>query len=313
MMTRDPVFLIGAERSGTTLLRLMLDHHPKIAFLPEFEFVVEQLDDQSALPDLDEYVNWLTTQRFLEEPGLEIRRTDSYATLVDDFLQQKRERDGKVIVGATVHRHFDRLLQIWPDARFIHLVRDPRDVARSSIQMGWAGNTYVALDRWLHAEGLWDSLETELPRDRWINLQFEKLIGDAQQELTRICDFIGVLFDPAMFDYANSSTYDLPDPASVQQWRSKSSNRDVRLAEARVGSWLESRGYELSGLPPMQISALQRVWLQSQSKWATRINRCRTLGLPLALADVFSRRLPGQPFRRTVHARVYEVARLHWK
>ena len=57
----------------------------------------------------------------------------------------------------------DRLTRIWPDARFIHLVRDPRDVARSVIPMGWAGNTWVGVERWMEAERLWDRVRSSLP------------------------------------------------------------------------------------------------------------------------------------------------------
>ena len=52
---RSPVFLIGAERSGTTLLRLMLDHHPDIAFNLESEFLVSRISDSGAFPDMAAY------------------------------------------------------------------------------------------------------------------------------------------------------------------------------------------------------------------------------------------------------------------
>ena len=62
--TAGPVlFLVGSERSGTTLLRLMLDHHPEIAFEKEFDFVVSKVSDIGACPQLDAYLEWLATVR----------------------------------------------------------------------------------------------------------------------------------------------------------------------------------------------------------------------------------------------------------
>ena len=85
------------------------------------------------------------------------------AALVNDFLRQKQAASGgKPHVGATVHRHFERLRFLWPDARYIHLVRDPRDVARSVVQKGWAGNIYQASEFWIQAENCWDSLVPHL-------------------------------------------------------------------------------------------------------------------------------------------------------
>lgn len=132
-----PIFLVGAERSGTTLLRLMLDSHPELAFRWESEVLVEKVGDDGAFPDLAEYHEHLRMYRFVEKPAID--PSLDYAALVRSILEQKRVADRKPRVGAVVHAHFDRLLFIWPDAIFIHLVRDPRDVAQSVVEMGWEG------------------------------------------------------------------------------------------------------------------------------------------------------------------------------
>lgn len=53
-MIEKPVFLVGAERSGKTLLRLMLEHHPDISWLNEFEYSVDLVSDQGEYPSLSE-------------------------------------------------------------------------------------------------------------------------------------------------------------------------------------------------------------------------------------------------------------------
>ena len=68
--------------------------------------------------------------------GFDVDETLTYPDLVRSFLQQKKVWDDKPIVGATVHKFFDVTQTIWPDARYIHIVRDPRDVARSCVVIG---------------------------------------------------------------------------------------------------------------------------------------------------------------------------------
>ena len=110
---------------------------------------------------------------FFRQRRLVINKGVDYPQLIDDFLRQKRDRDGKPFVGAVVHHHFDRLLRIWPDARFIHLMRDGRDVGRSYIEMGWAGNMYTAVDGWILAEQLWSKLSQIVPEERRIDVRYE--------------------------------------------------------------------------------------------------------------------------------------------
>ena len=146
-----PFFLVASERSGTTLMSVMFDHHPQIAFLNAY-FCIERLVDESDWPDMDEYYKYLETDFVFQNCGLEIDRGLNYPHLADSFLRQHLTRSGKPIVGAKIRDNFHRVLRLWPDARFIHLIRDGRDVAHSIIGMGWAGNMYTGADHWLRAE-----------------------------------------------------------------------------------------------------------------------------------------------------------------
>lgn len=287
----EPIFLVGAERSGTTLLRLMLDHHPKLSFYSEFEYAVDRISDSSSWPELNDYYQWLETHRIFQSSKFKIDRTLSYPQLIESFLDQKRDRDGKPLVGATVHRHFDRLLQIWSDARFIHIIRDPRDVARSCVGKGWAGNVWTGVERWIEAERLWVKLSQTIPADRRIELTYENLILEPIETLTRLCHFMNLPYDKAMINYAQTSTYDLPDASFIGQWRRKLSDRDIQLVEARVADMLVERGYELSGLPRITVTPVieQRLRLQD---WLARAQfRLKRNGLPLFMSDYLSRHL----------------------
>jgi hypothetical protein len=284
-----PVFLVGAERSGSTMLRLMLDHHPEIAFEHEFDLVVHLVSDEGALPSLDIYHQYLNTVFGMDYA---VDRQLVYRELVNDFLLQKHRRTPqKRIVGATVHHHFDRLLHLWPDARFIHLVRDPRDVARSVVQKGWAGNLYQAAEFWREAERCWDVLVGKLPPERYIEVRYEELVASVRPQLTRICEFIGTRFSPSMLDYqADAQQYPKPDPALAYQWKSRLSAAETALVEARVGALMRARGYELCA-PPKPVGPLRHRWLMLAARVTGVRHRVRKLGLALVLADLGGRRL----------------------
>lgn len=250
-----PCFLVGAERSGTTLLRLMLDSHPEIAFAAEMEFIVTDLPE-TGWPAMEEYRRRLRASRVFVDTGFSVDPTLSYCGLMNSFLDQKLRRSGPNIrvVGGTVHYHFDRLLRIWPKARFIHLVRDPRDVARSCVAMGWAGNAWAGVGQWIEAEDTWDAMKERLSPQRYVELSFEELIRNTEPSLARVCALLGVAYTPAMLDYADRSSYERPNPGLVEQWKRKMRMEDVQLVEARLGYRLEARGYAPSGNPRIRIT-----------------------------------------------------------
>lgn len=287
----SPVFLVGSQRSGTTLLRLMLDHHPRIAFNLESEYLVRQVSDDGKHPDMAQYRAWLREDRMFQHSRFSVDERLDFLGLVNDFLGQKRARDNKEIVGATVHVQFRKLHRIWPHARYVHIYRDGRDVANSTMRMGWAGNLYVAADMWLAAENEWDALRALLPRDAWCEVRYEDLIVSPERELKRICGFLGVEFSERMFDYASKTTYALPDVKLNYQWKAGMPRREVQRLEAKTADRLSSRGYELSGYPRVSVPLLMRRWLYLQSRAGAFLFRLQRYGTVLTLREMLSRRL----------------------
>jgi hypothetical protein len=143
---RQAIFFVVGTRSGTSLLSLMLRNHPTIAYPGEFEFAVDFMPGPDAHPPLDAYADWLSMDRHYRHHRPRIDPALSYPALVRSFLAQMKHEQApdKPLVGTSVHRHFDRLLHLFPGARYVHLVRDPRDVARSWIDFGWEGSGWAA-------------------------------------------------------------------------------------------------------------------------------------------------------------------------
>jgi hypothetical protein len=312
-LIKQPIFLVGAERSGTTLLRLMLDNHPELAWCYEFEYAVDLIPDDDQWSELETYYQWLETHRTFQATSFTIDSTLDYPSLVNSFLQQKCHQAQKLIVGATVHRHFDKLLRIWPDARFIHIVRDGRDVARSCISMGWAGNVWIGIERWIEAETLWTELEKQLPSNRRINLTYEELIVDPVKTLKHICDFIGIEYDQAMLNYPQTTTYSFPDASLIGQWERKMSKHEIQLVESRIANLLVSRGYKLSGLPQLTVNSVLQRWLKLQDWWSRFQFRINRYSLPLFLSDYLSRHLRFEQWQKSVQLQLNAIDNAHLK
>jgi hypothetical protein len=300
------LFLVGAERSGTTLLRLMLDAHPELSFHHEFELAVDRMPDREGWPELEDYYEFVGNSRHVDTPPV-IDRSLDYPALVRSFLDQKRVRDAKPRVGATVHRHYDRLLRIWPDARFIHLVRDGRDVAQSCVGMTWAGNVWFGVERWISAELLWERVARSIPRENRIDVRYEELVVDPVAVLTRICEFIGVSYHPVMLDYPKWSTYRRPKPSLAQRWKLDMKPRDVQRIESRIGEMLVERGYELSGLPRKRPAPWMERALQAQNRVGMAQRRIRKYGLGLWVESLLANRFGPKLWQLAVDRRMHAV------
>ena len=286
----QPFFLVGSIRSGTSLLRLMLDGHPDIAFNLESEYLVSQLPKGNGFPDVVEYVSWLEHDRVFQHSRFSINKELDYVSLMNDFLWQKKEREGKSIIGATVHDDFGELKRIWPNAKYIHIYRDGRDVSNSVMQMGLTGNAYMAADYWLKAEHEWNELANTLSPSDYINISYEDLICDAKNSLEGICNFIRVSYSEHMFDYANDSTYGLPDPKFTYQWKIKSKANDVQRIESKINGMLLQRGYDLSINKPIKLGGLTKRYLHFNSKINALLFRINKYGVNLVLQEMVSRR-----------------------
>jgi hypothetical protein len=306
-----PIFLVGAERSGSTLLRLMLDGHPRIAWLNEFEYAVDLMKDDGACPRVEVYTRWLATHRIFQASGLRIDNSRSYADNVRSFPEQHRARRNRPVVGATVHRHFDRLLHLWPEAGFIHIIRDPRDVARSCIGMGWAGNVHHGVERWLAAEHLWDRLTERVTPARRLDVKYEELVRAPEQTLRDACAFIGVAYDPAMVEIDARSTYERPNARFANQWASRLSPMEIRLVEARTLYLLIARGYEPSGLPILRVGPLRQFRLGVQNRASRLMFRIRRFGFRLWAVDLIARRLRLRSLQARTQQRINAITTSH--
>jgi len=260
----DIVFICGALRSGSSLTHLMLDHHPSIKNPGEFDFLFEKVSDDGIFPEISSYHNWLSLHRIFQSKSLQVDRSLNYQELIHSFIKQLSV-DGSVL-ALNIHRSFHRIPFLFPDAKYIHLIRDPRDVARSSIGMGWAGNVYYGVDHWVATERDWILLEKKVLPEQFLQIKFETLIVIPEQVLGRVCEFVGLEYSERMMDYTLKSTYSNPDASLVNQWKRKLSVREAQYVELKASPLMSALGYELSGAQLISIGLFAKSKLKMTNK-----------------------------------------------
>jgi hypothetical protein len=302
----EPIFLVGEERSGTTLLRLMLDSHPRISWLNEFEYSVDCVNQPDEWPHLKDYYEYLSTHRIFLATGFEIDEQLDYPNLIKSFLYQKQKRDDKPILGATCHRHYDRLFRMFPRSRFIYLIRDPRDVARSNIGMGWAGNVWTGINRWIESIKLWGYVKQSLETSKYLEIRMEELVLSPNDTLNTICKFIGVPFDANMLEYSDITSYSQPDPTLVEQWKKKLSPNEISLVESKAFDQMILTGYKPTIAQPRNVTVSEKLFLRIQDKYYRVYVRILNYGFWLVVADYVARKMGLEKFEKQLKFRFHQ-------
>lgn len=314
-MTQIPpvVIVYGAVRSGTTMFRLMLNSHPQITNPGEVDFLFDHLHPDPSRPGQWLYDReGLAASRIFRAHGLYLPDDLDGLDLMGEMLNQFSARAPGRVLTVNVHRNPGFIAQLLPEAPFIHMLRDPRDVARSCVGMGWAGNSYHGAGSWIDAERQWDEAAPMLQGRPVLTLPFEALMRDLEGQLTKVCAFLDVPLRPEMLRYHESSSYEAPDPAIAQQWRRRAPKTEIALIEGRCAELMAARGYapECGPRHPGPAEAAILSLTNRTRRWRFNIDR---FGLPLFLAG-HATRLPGlRAFRPRIRRRMDEKITLWLK
>jgi hypothetical protein len=281
-------FVVGAPRSGTTLLRLMLDAHPEVAIPGETHFIHDVIrmfrrGRPSAAAVADHLVAHHRWGDFhLDEDELRRRiaavRPLTAADAIRAFYRLYADKQGKPRWGDKTPGYVKNMRPIanaLPEAHFIHLLRDGRDVALSVIPLNWGpDNVERAAEVWRERVRRARAQRSRLPY--YMEVRYEDLLVDTEGALRAVCDFIDLHFDPSMLAYHERAGERLrekerdlvrpsrtvqpaasrmashalakrpPQPDRVARWRKEMSPEDLAVYERIAGDLLVDCGYELS-------------------------------------------------------------------
>jgi len=263
----SPIFVVGPLRSGTTLLRLMLDHHPDINCFGEFEASVSQARADN-WPDIESFHTFLESDRQTLAYDFSIDKSLAYEDLIKSLLEQEFDKQPNKHIGASVHSRMDLLPKLWPNAKFVHILRDPRDVARSCIGMGWVGNVFHGAKYWLKPERHWDILCKKIPKQNTLTVRYEDLVREPEKVLSEICSFLRLEFHRSMLNIEGRTSYSQPDAKFAEQWKRKLGSREIAWVESECRELMERRGYTCVSPVDYSVSLSERCWLVLQNRFS---------------------------------------------
>lgn len=205
-----PIFIVGCPRSGTTLLRNLLRSHPRLSFPPESHFIpqiYEAYGDPANEREARRLTEVLLQLRWVRRWNCDFDENAliacrSYAAMIDELFQTWARKEGKPRWGDKTPKnvlHMHTLATIFPQARFIHVYRDGRDVARSII------SSPIGPENWFTAALHWQALVkagrqagAALPQGAYTEVRYETLLNDLEATLRQVCEFLEEPFDPAI-------------------------------------------------------------------------------------------------------------------
>lgn len=201
-----PLFIVGCERSGTTMLQKLFSRHPEVwvpreetfffpRIYPEFKTLIEGGKPAEAALLVSRVP--LVRKWKVEISGADIRSESAvpaYAEAIDAVMMRKAEAEGKKRWGEKTPSYvfsIDLLTEMFPDARFLFVVRDGRDVSLSLSQLAWGpNNAYAVARHWTRVFREWKAISPGLG-DRAMQVRYEDFLEQPEEWVSRIGKWIG--------------------------------------------------------------------------------------------------------------------------
>jgi Sulfotransferase family len=311
-----PLVVLGVRRSGTTLLRVMLDRSSHLA-IPDESYFVPQLAARHPGPiDVRSFVDDLRRITTLVDWGVAPERVaprlsegmppgDAVAAVFETYAADR----GKPRWGDKTPMYMQYLPfleELFPSARFLHLVRDGRDVALSFLAMPEG----IVTQTWAHPRSVADfacqwtteiqaaqRLGARVGADRYREVRYESFVAEPVSELQKICSFVGLPFEEDLLRHSESTASVKPHQQSlkrpltpgIRNWRAEMAPGDAAAFEDVAGELLVALGYELSAGPPRPPSPRARARL---SMYRGRSWAWRTAGRAVQRSPLWRRRHP---------------------
>ena len=228
-----PIFIVGCERSGTTMLRLILCSHKNIAIPPQTKFVKKLYKRRLFYGDLSKpnnrhkLIKWFyhNHNRKTKLIDLEIDRTDiqsglnnsgntlgSFLATIPILYSKKQAKARWGDKRPYYIKYLSQLYELFPDAQVIHIIRDGRDTVASLMRMPWwKNNSIFAMLNWQEAIQKGNAAKTNYDRHSYMEVRYEDIIDDPTNSIKTICEFLNEEYSDDLLDFHQLSDSAVPD------------------------------------------------------------------------------------------------------
>lgn len=289
----SPFLIIGAQRSGTSLLSRMLNRHQSIGvpgesfFFNTFGPLRRFYGDLSVAANRDRLIeDALSTSKIREwpsPPSPEAVRAKlvepTFGGIFRAILDAWSDAQGKRRWGEKTPQHvlhWDHVRAALPNVPLLHIVRDGRDVALSLVAAQFGPKTiYSAACRWRRYMHAIADIKAAAAPGEFYEVRYEALLTQPEEVLAGVCDFLGEPYSPQMLDFHKDPTsygsyaaehrnlHNPLMPRNVARWRRKMSSEEVRIFESIAGRELTEYGYGLAtqGKPLNSVERFYRGYI----------------------------------------------------
>lgn len=249
-----PIIIVGCERSGTTMLRLILCSHKNIAIPPQTKYIKKLYKRRLKFGNLSKPKNRQKLQDWFYNNhdkrtkliDLEIDKNDiqnklkiagkSFGAFLSAILKLYSQKEGKQRWGDKHPYYIKYLLQLFklfPDAQVIHIIRDGRDAVASLKKMPWwKDNSIYAMLNWQEAIRKGIKARKKYSSDRYMEIHYEEIIENPSESVKRVCEFLNEDYSDALLDF--NQIADKAIPAYKMDWHSAAKKKINSLS---VGRW----------------------------------------------------------------------------
>jgi hypothetical protein len=291
MSVSTPLVLLGVSRSGTTLLRVILDRSSGLAIPDESFFVPLLARRHGKTVDAERFRDDLARIPAIRDWGLSvaslaprIRSGMPIGEAIAAIYEAYADAAGKPRWGDKTPmymRHLALIDELFPDAQYVHLIRDGRDAALSFLQMpeGTSTRTWANPKTPAQFACLWRkevaaarALGRRVGATRYHEVRYEALVADPDATVREICAFAGIPYEPSMLDYAGAVDVSTkahqqrlltPPTTGVRSWRDDMSAADAAGFEAVAGDLLRELEYDVTSQRSSGArTTLTRAWYE---------------------------------------------------
>lgn len=295
-----PIFIVGCERSGNTLIRLMLNQSP-ILYIPSESGFLHKLRQQKQLyGDFTQpYQRWFfirdlqtnkaTSKTFTfpifkltveeAEAALSLAAPTNYPGAASALFTASASKQGKKQWGDKTPRNvfeISWLAEAFPHAKFVHIIRDGRDVAASVVKAGWVNNFIKGAHYWQERVEAGMSAGSALGKERYYEVRYEELVISPEETLKILCHWLEIEYVPQMLnqhenatdyistDYALHEMVTKPvDSSRANAWKENLSRDQIADFESVAGKLLSKLGYEVTDFQVPLMRKLTRQFIQN--------------------------------------------------
>ncbi|MEV1288057.1 sulfotransferase [Micromonospora sp. NPDC049679] len=224
-----PIFLVGCQRSGTTMLRLVLDSHSRISCGPETRF----------LTDLERIVgrDWERLARFgLPQEEWLRRIADFFGGIHEEYARGRgktRWADKTPLYAMSL----DFVTRVFPDAQIVHVIRDGRDVVVSHRKRFGYWSAVKCVVKWPRYIRTARAVGRTLPADRYYELRYEETVTDPEKAMRGLFEFLGEPWEAGILEY-DDKQHDVARKYTTEaEKRRAAAGTDAPIYGSRVGTY----------------------------------------------------------------------------